>query len=175
MKESVAGVSLFTIVIIFVILFAGYVCYQINYSRAYNLKNEVVDTIKSYSGVCTEHGSDCVAFSNALKRLFKEVNYKSRGKCGEGYVGYSREGVKLGEEARNAAICVKGIPVRTNTELPNAYYYDVRVFYNLDLPIIGSFFEFAVRGETPRIYNVTECNSKKLPSTCESSIPWCSC
>ena len=40
MKESIGGFSLFNIVIVFVILFTGYISLSINYSKAYNVKNE---------------------------------------------------------------------------------------------------------------------------------------
>ena len=42
MKEAFGGFSLFNIVIVFVLLFAGYISMSINYSKAYNVKNEIL-------------------------------------------------------------------------------------------------------------------------------------
>lgn len=160
MKESIGGVSLFTIVIVFIVLFTGYISLSINYSKAYNVKNELIIIIKNQGGVCvdsTDPNSICKNFPDLITSFFNETNYRGKGNCGEGYVGFSRNG-DLISDGRGAAFCVKGVNVsESSLNLPKSTYYEIRVFWQLDLPIFSSIFNFAVKGETPVIMNPSEC------------------
>lgn len=176
MKEAVGGFSLFNIVIVFVLVFTGYVSLSINYSKAYNVKNEILNIIRNQGGVCTSDspGSDdiCYNFTEQIIDYFREANYRSTGSCkgknGEDdWTGFSRDGRNLGVGAKNAAFCVNAIKANTNSELPNALYYQVKVFYQLDLPIINNIFEFSIVGETSRVYSPNECEYDK------SQYSWC--
>ncbi len=160
MKEAVGGVSLFTIVIVFVILFTGYVSLSINYSKAYNVKNELINIIRNQGGVCTSDtaslNDNCYNFGEQISDYFKETNYRARGKCSDGFVGYTKNG-ELATGNAGAAFCVRGIPANGNSELPNALYYQVQVFWQLDIPIFSSIFNFRINGETARVYAPNEC------------------
>lgn len=169
MKEAVGGVSLFTIVIVFVILFTGYISLSINYSKAYSVKNELINIIRNQGGVCTSDGSTdslCVNFTDQVTDYFRETNYRSYGNCDEGFIGFTRNGEVAGVNDR-AAFCVRGIRAESNSELPNALYYQVQVFWQLDLPIFNSLFNFKVKGETPRIYSPNECKKMNQYNWCE--------
>lgn len=170
MKESIGGVTLFNIVIVFVLLFAGYISMSINYSKAYNVKNEILNIIKNQGGVCTSTyvRSDCYNFAVQISDYFREANYRSTGDCEDGWVGYNREGQI---DYNNSAFCVRGIKANSNSELPNALYYQVKVFYQLDLPIFSDVFEFSIYGETGRIYDPNECDPDIGSS---SRYEWCS-
>lgn len=166
MKEAIGGVSLFNIVIVFVLLFAGYVSMSINYSKAYNVKNEILNIIRNQGGVCTStsRNSDCYNFAVQITDYFNEANYRSTGQCQEGWVGYNREGQI---DYNNSAFCVNAVKAESNSELPNALYYQVQVFYQLDLPIISSVFDLSIYGETSRIYEPNECMEDP------SNYTWC--
>lgn len=161
MKEAVGGISLFSIVIVFVILFTGYVSLSINYSKAYNVKNELINIIRNQGGVCTSSYAsstdNCYNFQEQITDYFKETNYRSNGKCSNGFIGYTKNG-ELAESGVGAAFCVMGIPANGNSELPNALYYKVQVFWQLDIPIFSSIFNFRINGETARVYAPNECN-----------------
>ena len=166
MKESIGGVTLFNIVIVFILLFAGYVSMSINYSKAYNVKNEILNIIKNKGGVCTSsnRNSECYNFGIQINDYFNEANYRSTGECDEGWVGYNRNGEI---DYNNSAFCVKAIKAQGNSELPNALYYQVEVFYQLDIPVFSSVFEFSIYGETGRIYEPNECSFDP------ARYPWC--
>ncbi len=173
MKEAVGGISLFNIVIVFVLLFAGYISLSINYSKAYNVKNEIINIIKNQGGVCTSNypssTNNCYNFSEQIIDYFSEANYRSTGVCdsSEGWVGYNREGQLVYD---NPVFCIRAVKANSNSELPNALYYQVKVFYQLDLPIINSLFEFSITGETGRIYEPNECDNDNGDP---SNYPWC--
>ncbi len=173
MKEAIGGVSLFNIVIVLVLIFTGYISLSINRSKAYNIKNEILNIIKNQGGVCTSdgilEGDICYNFKDQITNYFQEVGYRSGGNCKteDGWMGYSRTG-ELVSNGQNASFCVRGVKVNQNSELPNALYYQVKVFYQLDLPILSSAFQFSLNGETTRIYNPNECGERH-----RDKYSWC--
>lgn len=173
MKEAISGVSLFNIVIVFVLLFTGYISLSINYSKAYNVKNELLTIIKNQGGVCTSTSrnspGNCFNFTDQIQEFFKETSYRSTGNCKteDDWVGYSRKGEKI-SNGKNASFCIRAIKREGNRELPNSLYYQLKVFYQLDLPVINNVFEFAIFGETARIYEPNECVYSR------NEYSWCS-
>ena len=51
MREAIGGTWLFQIVIVFILLFTGFMCLSINRSKAFNVKNQIIETIESYNGI----------------------------------------------------------------------------------------------------------------------------
>jgi len=169
MKESIGGFSLFNIVIVFVLLFTGYVSISINYSKAYNIKNEIINIIKNQNGICTSESSGnlCYNFYVQVQEYFKEANYRNKGNCNNDWVGYSRDGKYLGPNAKDAAFCVNAVSTGSGLEFNSAMYYQVEIFYQLDLPIFNQLFRFSVKGETAKIYSPNECLYE------QENYPWC--
>ena len=50
MKEAIGGSYIFQIVIVFIALFSTFIVYSVNYSKAFKVKNEVLDLIEQYQG-----------------------------------------------------------------------------------------------------------------------------
>ena len=165
MREAIGGTWLFQIVIFFVLLFAGFMCLTINQSKAFNVKDRIIQTIQSYNGIDLE--SECQDDGKGplceIKSYLIDSAYRTTGDCnsisendGYSYVGFSKEGTKA---QKNAAFCVAkidsgGIGAYDDfaSELPSVAYYRVVVFYQLDLPIFHDLFNFKIRGDTKTIY-----------------------
>ncbi len=170
MKEAIGGISIFQIVVVFIILFTGYICLSVNYSKAYSIKNELLTIIKNQGGVCTSENSNnqlCRNFEYLVSTYLQEVGYRSTGKCDEDWVGYNRNGTPV-ENNKPAAFCVRGINIASDGtgQLPIGVYYEVKVFYQLDLPIFSSIFNLDVTGETSRIYSPNECDGSNKYCWC---------
>ena len=50
MREAIGGTWLFGLVITFIVFFASFLAISINYSKAFNVKNNIVDLISKYEG-----------------------------------------------------------------------------------------------------------------------------
>ena len=46
MREAIGGTWLFNLVIFFVLLFAGYMCLSINYSKAFGVKDKIINELE---------------------------------------------------------------------------------------------------------------------------------
>lgn len=158
MKEAIGGTWLFQIVIVFILMFAGYMCLSINHSKAFSIKSEIVESLSRHGGVDQEE----------IRDILSKASYRTRGSCerlnskekldckgndqSNCWVGYTRDGGHA--EGNNATFCIRKVDVSSGSyELPPMYYYQVRVFYQLDLPIFNSIFSFNVKGDTTLLYH----------------------
>ena len=157
MREALGGTWLFQIVIVFVFLFTGYVCLSINHSKAFAVKDDIIETIERYNGIDlasvtkVDDNTDNPCISAITDRL-KTVSYRTGGNCsklGKEWVGFNRMG---GRNDSNATYCIKKEIVSGGGELPKIAYYKVAVFYQLDLPVLNNFLSFKVIGDTKLIY-----------------------
>lgn len=156
MRESIGGLSLFQIVIVFLLLFTAIMCFTISHSRAIAVKDEVVSIIENSS--IPVGGTLNPDTLEAIRDRLSEVGHRSVGDCdadGTGdWVGYDRN---LNQNNTNALFCIKLTSVseqfvkdaqnqcqspceivspENGTDYPNMYYYNVKLFYTLDVPVV---------------------------------------
>ena len=154
MRESIGATWLFQIVIVFILLFTGYICLSINHSKAFAIKNDIILELQRNGGY------NATAASN-VKILLERSGYRTSGKCDDGWIGYTRDG-KVDNNGGNSVFCLQKVDIAETYSHPNAYgrilkeypemfYYKVKVFYQLDLPVLNSFATFSVRGDTKLI------------------------
>jgi len=161
MREAIGGNWLFNIVIFFVILFTGYLCLSINHTKAFNVKDDIVKIIErkdgfdSLNNVSSENDK---AIINNIVASLQEFGYRTTSACpsssgGSVWYGFDRDG-KRDHSNNNSAFCIREIDVTQGREdLADTVYYQVVVFYQLDLPIINNIFRFNIKGDTKLLYN----------------------
>lgn len=166
MKEAIGGISIFQIVIIFILLFTAIMALTINHSKAFAVKDEVINILENSNATSVKnHKLDSKTISKIVEAL-ENGGYRTIGSCPEDYIGYNRKG---DEVSSNASFCIKinlvnesykkdlenkcknNKCVTTDDNLPMVYY-DVRLFYQLDIPIIRNIFNFTVNGSTKVLF-----------------------
>lgn len=165
MRESIGGISIFQIVIVFVLLFAAIISLTINHSKAIAVKDEIINIIEKEKKVNV----------NKIASTLTEKGYRITGRCPEGYTGYDRNG---NNAEGSASFCIKENSINLSQDGPflqdaaekcyvgtdkcfvatesdnsfNLVYYDIRLFYQLDIPLINSLTNFTVNGSTKILY-----------------------
>ncbi len=170
MKEAIGGTWIFQIVIFFILVFTGFMCLSINRSKAFNVKDQIIQTIQSYNGINLDKGlsEEVDAFYDIVEYI-KGTSYRNTGvypkdeKVGDKTVSYAcfnREGKPV---TNNPTFCIARINTSEEVcsssklcELPEMVYYRVMVFYQLDLPIFHEWFNFQVVGDTKTLYRGAE-------------------
>ena len=136
-------------------------CLTINQSKAFNVKDRIIQTIQSYNGI--DLNTQCNGTDGPLCEIASyliDSAYRTTGDCrkvgvrdGNKYQGFTKEGKTT---TRNAAFCIAQVVSKTSndyaSELPSVSYYRVVVFYQLDLPIFHDLFNFSLQGDTRTIY-----------------------
>ena len=160
MREAIGGTWLFNLVIFFVLLFAGYMCLSINYSKAFNVKDKIINELERNGGVKNFTSQNDLSLSN-ISKYMREVGYRTTGKCETEIYDYgcNRDGVCSAISPNvNYSYCLKEVKANDTykhsrpQEFIYISYYKVKVFYQLDLPVIRSLFEFNIKGDTKLLY-----------------------
>lgn len=148
------GAWLFTLVIVLIALFTTFVCISTNYSRTYNVKDEIISIIESRKGV---NERTIESINDELRR----VGYASNGTCpsdGGCWYGFSRNiDNSVSSYASGVNYCIQVFHVTRQREdgvsstaigHPASNYYGVMVFFQLDLPVLRDVFHLRIEGET---------------------------
>jgi hypothetical protein len=144
-------------------------CLTINHSKAFGVKDDLIHYIEENEGIDVTSNSLDSEFSDIIKK----AGYFTTGKCedkddnGYDFIGYTRDGARIaaGSAARDAAVCIKQVKINPqdylNSNLGDTYvpeeeekgcYYEVEVFYRLDIPVIGTATNYNVKGQTKVLY-----------------------
>ena len=168
MREAIGGTWLFNLVIFFVLLFAGYMCLSINYSKAFSVKDKIITEIERNGGIKNISSKDDETIKNITNYLV-EVGYRNQGSCKDYKYGCDRNGQctdLTNSSTGEYAFCLSVVEanktfrdvVDETAEHPGEFiffnYYKVKVFYQLDLPVIRQMFNFSVNGDTRTLYNI---------------------
>jgi len=150
MREAIGGTWLFQIAIVFILLFSGYLALSVNYSRAFKVKNEILQFIEVNEGVTS-------VAQDQINVYLKSVNHIVIGTCIQ---DKDEDSWAFGGERTSefkGIYCVEKMcenidPNASQTGIYKAHY-KVTIFFKFDLPIIGDIFTFRVKGETKTIFN----------------------
>ena len=153
MKEAVGGIGITQIVIFFLILFSAYISVSINMSKAYKVRNEVISIIEKNNGL------NNTALSQ-IQNYMSSVGYRTTGNCNSSD-NFGWEGIN-GNNYNNsskALFCYRAMEVVYSTagsagdpQFPQSAYYQIKVFFSLDIPVINNVFKFHLIGSTRRLY-----------------------
>lgn len=162
MKESMSVTYIFQIVILFILLFTAIMALTINNSNAFGIKDQIVNILETNGGNYLEDGN----LSEEIVDLIESTSYRTTGKCDEDYQGFDRTGAAVSSN-QDASICIKeidathgvdrylandlGLEVATGDFMPGKYYQIV-VFFQLDLPVVKQVYNFKSKAETKVIY-----------------------
>lgn len=138
MKSAVGGSLLLNLVLIFTSIVILFFVGIIAYSKAYKVKNKIIEVIERYENF-DEQGI------NELKTELLRVGYKTaspdqiKTKCGENSLSYNSVQTK----SAGFLYCVY-----EKSNLTTGKSYEVVTYVRFDFPIIGDILMFPVKGET---------------------------
>mgnify|MGYP004539302751 CR=1 FL=1 len=162
MRESISITTIFQIVILFILLFTAIMALTINNSNAFGIKDQVVNILETNQGRYKEGES----LDQEIVDLLASTSYRNTGKCSDGFTGFDRNGAMVNSD-QQAAICIREVNategvdnylnrvlqgnVATGEFMPGKYY-QVEVFFQLDLPVVKQIYNFKSKAETKVIY-----------------------
>lgn len=159
MREAIGGTWIFSIVIVFIVLFSSFLAISVNYSKAFKVKSGIVSILEKDEGF---NKTSQAEITNYLSR----VGYAVYGSCGSEtddngntikYAGQDSSTTNSTKYKYCIATTTTGDTVTDgDTIVLKKTYYKVKVFFRLDLPIMGNIFVFPVTGETKAIYYANE-------------------
>ena len=142
MKEASSSVWSFQMILIFMLIFSGFLALILVYSKAYTIKNRFISIIEKYSGI----DEDTIQI---LNNFAKNNGYVATSKCptDEDKTWY---GVIISDNV------VESVNPDTNYNYcfasgydnNNMVYYDIQMFYKFSLPILSGLGLYRINGKT---------------------------
>lgn len=138
-------------------------CLTINNANAFSIKDKITNIIENSDGNFL-NGEN---LNSEIVSAIENSAYRTTRSCEAGYTGFQRDGSRVSGDGP-AAVCIKCVHV--SSEVDNhlksllggnfkpqgsfhTFYYQVVVFYQLDLPIVKQVFNLKTKGETRLLYN----------------------
>lgn len=146
MRQSIGATWILQLVIVFMLIFVGFLALTINYTKAFKVKNEVVSIIEKYEGVSSGDNGSIALINNYLRYY----NYQTMGTCEEGFYGVSSlNSTAIVPASGNTKYyyCVKKENSSSGTYDDRANY-EIVTFFQFNLPFVGDLFTFRVNGTT---------------------------
>mgnify|MGYP004510555243 FL=1 len=152
MRESIGGTWIVGIVIVFIVIFTGYLALSVNYSKAFKVKNGIISIIEENEGLTDKAQEQIIKYLNSTGYYV----YGSCSKIDTDYVGNEEaiNGVLTGYERQGTTDKYKYCVFERTVENDalNRKYYRVTVFFKFDIPLLDNAFTFPVTGETKAVY-----------------------
>lgn len=154
MKETIASTWIYQLVIAFVLIFVSFLILSLTYSKTFKTKNELLNIIEKYEGV----NSNSIEIIN---NYLTYNSYKTKNNCpttGGQWLGAAniKKGSKLEKvvEGKKYYYCVnKKVTNKAESKgYSSKMYYQVKIFFKFNLPIIGDISTFTVDGTTNNIF-----------------------
>lgn len=152
MRDAIGGLVSVVIIIAFIVVISSYLAFNVNYTKAFRVKNKVITVLEQYEGSCNIYNN-----SDKCRKLIREyidsIGYTAVTPLGSGFV----EG---GSDCKTAYCCQDGYCIKQYIKDPEPgavdsgrkQYWEVRTFVSVDMPIvrnvITSFEFFQIKGDT---------------------------
>lgn len=175
MKNAISEVWLIGLMVLFIMSFTGFLAVTINYSRAFKVKDMALTKIETHRGVTNIVPSACSGGSGnycnegtlqAINAYLVGNGYKIRGKCPGSDTGtwYGASDLSFTSSVSFNTVspgntyfyCLSKHKTLINDAggtQSNSVYFKIRLFYKLELPVLGDIFTFDVDGRTNPIMN----------------------
>jgi len=153
MKEATGGIFSLEFIIVFLLILNGYMAFNVNYTKAFRVKNEIRSIIQKNEGL-TDSAME------QIEEYMDKVNYTQS----KGFNDYCQNRGMYTCTINGRSFCMdvttsdKYGTRETASGTENiAAYYTITTFVDINIPVINKFFDrlgglFAVSGETSLIY-----------------------
>ena len=159
MSDALGGVVNLGLVIFFMVIISLYMAFNINYQKAFNVKNEIIAIYQRYEGVCDP------ACKKEIKEYEDKIGYgktelkavRSNEYCSP-TLGYCAIGVEAKKEAMNNELGTK----------MKFCYFDIRTQVLIEIPIINNLMHlrlFQVTGQTKSIKKITAQDCSEIAAS----------
>jgi len=162
MREASGNTFVFYMILIFILIIIALIVGSLSYSKSYKVKNLIVNTIQNDGGWFEP--TSCETIESSLI----SVGYRNTANAASFDEDSCEEYVDDIDGVSSAEVIYPSFACNSHTYCVIKYklddkggeYYKVVTFTHFDIPVIGSFLEFPIEGET-MILNKGYLNSKE--------------
>lgn len=143
MRDAMGGTVALVIIVIFIVFALGYMAFNVNYTKAFRMKNKIIATYEDYDGVCL---GDC---NRVIKEYANTIGYSNDNSlvCDNGYQKDDYNLYCYKEVFENESNDTDGIV----DEDVKKHYYKIITRIRVEVPIINNILNlsaFQITGDT---------------------------
>ncbi len=142
MRETLGGTWIMALVITFMLIFVAFLSITINYTKTFQMKNDILTILEEKEGATNEA-------IGLINNFLRKSNYKAKKPCSSGYGASDLSGNTLEKVENNKKeyyYCIERSYSGNNKTI-----YSVHLFLSFTLPILGDFSAFEISGQTMEI------------------------
>lgn len=157
MRDAFGGLVNIVIIVVFLLIVSGYLAFNVNYTKAFRVKNKAITAFEQYEGNCTDVSTVCYG---KISEYMQSIGYNAA----DGFSSSFR--CPVGAECGCVAgqYCyAKYDAFVSESEVPdreNMCYYQIVTQINIDIPILNRILPglkvFQVAGDTKVISGCAE-------------------
>lgn len=140
MKAATGNATLMNIIIIFLVVVLGMLVASITYTKAFRVKNRIIDIIEQYDGDFANHKDEIKG------KITETLSRSGHGLKGNNVCKQLKDGTTVYEEGKDYYYCIYKYPTQ------RGYYYKVVSYMSVDVMGLGSPVNIPVYGETKVFY-----------------------
>ena len=150
MRDAIGQVFAVQIILAFVLLINGYMAYSVNYTRAFRVKNQIVNIIEQYEG---PYNDEAIARINAI---IDQMTYEVPPRLTQDFLD---DYANVDEKSCQNGWCyiAHDVSIDEADGERTGKYYSVVTFVNINIPVINNIVGLGdflrVVGETRTIYD----------------------
>ena len=160
MREAIGGTWIMGIVVVFIVLFTSFLAYSISYTKAFNVKNQIINYIEFKQGFTKNNDSDTVE-AMSYDKLERQDSVEAQAYymiLQSGYNNAVAEKVVCSEGVNMpGGYCIKKVCQDGNKK--SNVYYKVTTFIAVEIPIMSYVINIPISGETGTIYSVNDLDN----------------
>lgn len=138
MRDAFGGITSLVIIVVFLVLVSGYLAFNVNYTKAFKVKNRIITLFEQYEGSCGGTNLDNASASGRcnqeIKAYIDQVGYSAiipRSQTAAGYTCVDAFGY-----------CYKKVEVDTASDREQRAYFKIVTQITIDLPIVNRILPF---------------------------------
>lgn len=158
MRQTIGTTWVYQLVIFFILIFVAFLVLSLTYSKSFKTKNEIISILEKYEGATPDSVLIVSNYLNTIKYDDVGVCTKSD-KLNDYWLGVKdiTSNTPTIEPARlkeKYSLCIKKIRPDSGTTAhdKNQVYYELKIFFKFNLPILGDLKTFEINGKTSPIY-----------------------
>ena len=148
MNDSIGGTVIIAIIVFFLVVVMAYMAFNVNYTKAFRMKNKIISLYKEYDGKCLD---EC---KNEIKKYANKIGYVSS-QAINCKVCDEYEGVLDSQGTNLYCSCKRKVNDSSNDDIRKdigeRYYYHIITKINIKIPIISNLMDldvFSITGDT---------------------------
>ena len=163
MRDSLGGTVTLIIIVVFIVVVSSYMAFNVNYTKAFRMKNKIVDEYNKHQGACmvTKNDKGIIDSNSCLDNIqtyAKEIGYNPHivaNRCPDGYEDTNyycyREVMKYSDDSTGDVVGSK-----------KYHYYSIVTMIDINIPIVENILGLrllSIKGDT-KTFEVIEARTQ---------------